>query len=260
MPRSRSIATSTLVAAPLPLVVEAARDIATIGRESRAPGVTRGLVATADTVVLGHGLTLHIECREDELTAVAATPRWRGFRYQQRFRATVAGTLVTDQLCWPARRGLTRAAAIRLLQRRGGLIRDLVAGQVRVVVAAALLADGRLLAACRAAPRAYAGWWELPGGKVEPDETPQQALVRECHEELGVRIEVGDRVGPDLMLRDRWVLRTWTGRITHGTPTPHEHAELRWLGAAELESVRWLPGDLALLPELRSLLSGPPLG
>src|SRR3954470_21931599 len=67
----------------------------------------------------------------------------------------------------------------------------------RVIVAAAIVTDGRVLACERSAPPEVAGRWEFPGGKVEPGETDQQALVRECAEELGVRVEVGGRVGRD---------------------------------------------------------------
>ncbi|MET9965659.1 NUDIX domain-containing protein, partial [Streptomyces sp. NPDC006356] len=59
----------------------------------------------------------------------------------------------------------------------------------RIVVGAALLAGGRLLAARRSAPEELAGRWELPGGKVEPGEAPEAALVRELREELGVDAE-----------------------------------------------------------------------
>jgi 8-oxo-dGTP diphosphatase len=69
----------------------------------------------------------------------------------------------------------------------------------QVVVGVALLdGSGRLLVAQRRAPAALAGFWELPGGKVDPDETDRDALVRECQEELGVTIELLDRVGGDL--------------------------------------------------------------
>ena len=70
----------------------------------------------------------------------------------------------------------------------------------RVIVAAVIITDGRVLACERSAPPEVAGRWEFPGGKVEPGETDPQALARECAEELGVRVEVGDRVGPDVPL------------------------------------------------------------
>src|SRR5690606_41296970 len=67
---------------------------------------------------------------------------------------------------------------------------------------AAIVRAGRLLAQQRGYPDHLAGQWELPGGRVEPGETEVDALVRECVEELGVQVRVGDRVGPDVPLPD----------------------------------------------------------
>lgn len=119
---------------------------------------------------------------------------------------------------------------------------------MRVVVGAALLdGAGRVLAARRWRP---AGW-EFPGGKVEPGESEAEALVRECREELGITVEVADRLGPDVPVSEGWTLRVWTGRVVDGQPTPHEHAELRWVPYAELDTLDWLPGDLPAVAALR---------
>jgi 8-oxo-dGTP diphosphatase len=126
----------------------------------------------------------------------------------------------------------------------------------QVVVGVALLdGHGRVLAACRAEPPALAGFWELPGGKVDPGENEQGALIRECREELGVDVVLGDRVGNDLPIGSSGVLRVWTGEVASGTPTALEHSELRWVSADELETVPWLPADLPLLPDLQVLLA-----
>jgi len=103
----------------------------------------------------------------------------------------------------------------------------------KVIVAAAIITDGRVLACERASPREVAGRWEFPGGKVEAGETDQQALVRECAEELGVRVEVGDRVGPDVPLaHGRSVLRVYAVRLLEGDePQALEHSAMRWLSA-----------------------------
>jgi 8-oxo-dGTP diphosphatase len=128
-----------------------------------------------------------------------------------------------------------------------------VSGQV-VVGVALLDGHGRVLVACRAEPPALAGFWELPGGKVDAGETDELALVRECKEELDLDVALGDRVGNDLPIGTSGVLRVWSGRAVSGTPRAVEHAELRWLRADELDSLAWLPADLPLLPDLKRLL------
>lgn len=124
------------------------------------------------------------------------------------------------------------------------------------MVAAAIIRDGRLLAARRTEPARLAGRWELPGGKVDPGESDEDALVRECLEELGVKIRPIERVGGDWPLTDLGdVMRVWTARIVEGEPTALEHSALRWLAGAELYDVDWLPGDLPVVNALRGHLS-----
>jgi 8-oxo-dGTP diphosphatase len=129
-----------------------------------------------------------------------------------------------------------------------------------VIVAAVIAIDGRVLACERSRPPETAGWWEFPGGKVEPGETAEAALARECAEELGVRVEVGARVGTDVPLPNgRAVLRVFTARLLDADlPRPLEHAALRWLGPDELDSVRWLPADQPIVAELPVLLGERP--
>jgi 8-oxo-dGTP diphosphatase len=115
---------------------------------------------------------------------------------------------------------------------------------VVVVVGAALLHEGRLLAARRSAPPELAGRWELPGGKLEPGESPEQALVRELREELGIEAEPLERVPGEWALKSPYVLRVWTARLLSGTPEPLEdHDELRWLTPEDADSVDWLDLD-----------------
>ena len=120
---------------------------------------------------------------------------------------------------------------------------------MRVVVGAVLRdAGGRVLAARRDRPPG----WELPGGKVEPGESEPAALVRELREELGIAVEVGTRVGPDVPIGSDLLLRAWTAVLTDGEPTALEHAELRWLAPHELDSVPWLPADRPIVAALTS--------
>jgi 8-oxo-dGTP diphosphatase len=127
----------------------------------------------------------------------------------------------------------------------------------RVVVGAAIISARRVLACERTSPPEAAGRWEFPGGKVESGETELDALVRECAEELGVRIAVGPRVGPDVGLaHGRAVLRVYAATVVDGAePRAREHAAVRWLGADELDSVPWLPADAPIVAALRPALS-----
>ena len=127
----------------------------------------------------------------------------------------------------------------------------------RVIVAAVIVIDGRVLACERSAPPEVAGRWEFPGGKVEPGESDAQALARECAEELGVRVEVGARVGPDVSLaHGRAVLRVFAVTLVDGdVPRAIEHTAMRWLGPDELDSVAWLPADRPIVARLPALLA-----
>lgn len=130
-----------------------------------------------------------------------------------------------------------------------------VENPIRIIVGAAIIAGGRVLACERSDPPETAGRWEFPGGKVEPGENEIDALVRECAEELGVRVSVGDRIGGDVLLgHGRAVLKVYAATLHDGeVPQLLEHAALRWLAADELDSVPWLPADapiVAVLPEL----------
>ena len=119
-----------------------------------------------------------------------------------------------------------------------------------VVVGAAIIKDGRLLTAQRAEPPHMAGGWELPGGKVDPGESDEDALVRECHEELAIKVRLRRRIGGDWPLSAQALLRVWTAEITAGEPRALEHLALRWLAPGELYDVDWLPGDRPVIDAL----------
>ncbi|MEU1517311.1 (deoxy)nucleoside triphosphate pyrophosphohydrolase [Streptomyces sp. NPDC005811] len=130
-----------------------------------------------------------------------------------------------------------------------------------VVVGAALLDAGRLLAARRSAPPELAGRWELPGGKVEPGERPEAALVRELREELGVDTEAVERVPGEWPLRAPYVLQVWTARLCPGSAAPaplQDHDELRWLTPDEIWDVPWLDQDVPAVRETLTRLTARP--
>lgn len=127
----------------------------------------------------------------------------------------------------------------------------------RVVVGGAIRDRGRLLAARRTAPPALAGRWELPGGKVDPGETPAQALVRELREELGIEVEAVERIPGEWALQGGLVLHVWEARLLKGEPRPlQDHDELRWLAPDEAFDVDWLDQDRPAVTAVVRSLSG----
>jgi 8-oxo-dGTP diphosphatase len=124
----------------------------------------------------------------------------------------------------------------------------------QIVVAGAVIAESRVLVAQRLRPPELAGRWELPGGKVAPDETEPEALARELAEELGVDVAIGERLGGDITLNATTTLRAYQVRLIRGEPQPHDHRALRWLTAAQLHDIDWVPADRDWLPALARLL------
>jgi 8-oxo-dGTP diphosphatase len=129
-----------------------------------------------------------------------------------------------------------------------------------LVVAAAIVAEGRVLVAKRNHPPELAGRWEFPGGRVRPTEPPSAALARECREELGIAVRVGARLGEPVALHTG----SEAGQLclyecaADDDPYPLDHAELRWVTAAELDDLDWLPADRSLVPALaRRLVPAP---
>src|SRR3954447_380457 len=123
-----------------------------------------------------------------------------------------------------------------------------------LVVGAAIVRHGRVLATRRAYPAHARGRWELPGGKVEAGEEPAEALLREVHEELSCRIRVTGHLPGEQPIGGGLVLRILLAEVVEGEPSPHEHDALRWLAPEELEDVDWLEPDRPFLPALREVL------
>ena len=134
------------------------------------------------------------------------------------------------------------------------MVDNLGVGEKRVVVGAAIVRDGRVLAARRTAPAETAGRWEFPGGKVDPGETDDESLVREVDEELGVHVRVDRWLSGEQPIGATYLLRVATVTLLSGEPTPTEHDQVRWLAAGELDEVDWLEGDRPFLTELSGLL------
>lgn len=124
------------------------------------------------------------------------------------------------------------------------------------MVGAAIVAGGRCLAARRSAAMPLPLLWEFPGGKVEPGESPPEALRREIREELGVEIEVRELLGTGRAPHgEREIeLAVYLCRIVGGEPHPHEHDAVRWLGPDELGDLDWAPADVPLLAPLAAVL------
>jgi len=114
-------------------------------------------------------------------------------------------------------------------------------------------ADGRILACRRGEGRHLAGLWEFPGGKVDAGESPEAALARELEEELGVAVDVGEKLAAVVEWTDGEVairLSAYWCRISEGEPVALEHEELRWCGISELGELGWAEADLPFVREL----------
>lgn len=128
-----------------------------------------------------------------------------------------------------------------------------------LVSAVALIdVDGRVLLAQRPEGKSMAGLWEFPGGKVEAHETPEAALIRELHEELGIDtwasclapLTFASHAYPDFhLLMPVFACRKW-----QGMPQPREGQVLKWVRAADLRTYPMPPADLPLIPILRDWL------
>ncbi len=123
------------------------------------------------------------------------------------------------------------------------------------VVAALIWDKNRFLACQRPAHKARGLLWEFVGGKVEPGETREQALIRECQEELAVTVAVQDvfmevdHVYPDLTVH----LTLFNASIAKGTPQKIEHNDLRWITVEEIDEYEFCPADEEILRRLKEV-------
>lgn len=118
---------------------------------------------------------------------------------------------------------------------------------VRVV--AAVIRDGDRIFATARGYGEYKGWWEFPGGKIEAGETPEEALVREIHEELDTEIQVGELI--DTIEYDyptfHLSMDCFWAEVVAGRLVLKEAEDARWLTRETLESVQWLPADQTII-------------
>lgn len=130
---------------------------------------------------------------------------------------------------------------------------------VLLVSAVALIdADGRILLTQRPEGKSMAGLWEFPGGKVEPGETPEAALIRELHEELGIEtwesclapLTFASHSYPDFhLLMPLFACRKWQGQLNG-----NEGQAMKWVRATALKDYPMPPADIPLIPILRDWL------
>ena len=120
------------------------------------------------------------------------------------------------------------------------------------VVAAIIIRDGRVFATERGYGQ-WQGWWEFPGGKMEPGESPEEALKREIREELNAEIAVGELMEtvewdyPEFHLRMHCFICTLLSDSLH----LNEHRDAAWLTGETMDSVKWLPADEGLILKIK---------
>lgn len=126
------------------------------------------------------------------------------------------------------------------------------------VVGAVIVRDGLVLCAQRGPGGETGGLWEFPGGKIEPGESPRDALAREIVEELGCHVLVGDEVATTTHEYDFGIITLTTSHceLVDGTPVATEHAALAWLAPADLGTLDWAPADVPAVELLRKHLDG----
>jgi 8-oxo-dGTP diphosphatase len=148
---------------------------------------------------------------------------------------------------------MSRSTAVIALERRACFVKLLLAAAVALIEE-----DCRVLIAQRPQGKSYAGLWEFPGGKVEGDERPEAALIRELHEELGITVEEACLAPLTFasfsypgfhLLMPLYICRRWKGFVT-----ARENQTLTWVRPEELRAYPMLPADAPLISALLDLL------
>jgi len=126
-----------------------------------------------------------------------------------------------------------------------------------IKVVAAVIRHGDKIFATQRGYGEFKDGWEFPGGKIEPGETPQEALVREIQEELGTIIKVGEQIAsieydyPAFHLS----MDCFWAEVVSGDLALREHEAAKWLTKDELYSVEWLPADMELIGKIENFLN-----
>jgi 8-oxo-dGTP diphosphatase len=280
-PYRNVLRTDVLVDASSCTLAGVLRDVATaaeaLGRCGHRLTAPVGLLAVGDEVRLAvrvlPGVRVPVRTRitrvdADGMASELAGGPVRALAHVMTLRSGPTGTVLRDELRWTAPFGPLGRLADRLVLRR--LLRCVLGARAAVittrgeqlaaapvVVATALVRDGRVLVAQRTRPPELAGLWELPGGRVEPGEDEVAAVVRECREELGTEVVADGRVGTDLPI-GAGVLRVYRAQLSPGAAEPRalEHTAVRWVDAAEVPRVDWVAADRAVVADLVLLLAG----
>ena len=189
------------------------------------------------------------------ITATVAADNDVSFAVLQRIGFTLTGKSTQVFMCRPGQKLPVRHLALE----REIPVAVATPSAVLLVVAVALIdAEGQILLARRPEGKKMAGLWEFPGGKIDPGETPEAALVRELHEELGIEVAPSD-LAPFVfashpyenfhLLMPVFLCRRWSGK-----PTPREGQALAWVAPDQLVEYPMPPADRPLIPMLRDFL------
>lgn len=272
---------SELIDAPRATVGAALRHTRTAERGLSELGVSGRSTAATALLVPGDELAFRarlgrvpvslttrvVRADADALTSVVVAGPVAELNHESTLSDDSGGTLITDSVRWTSPLGWCGRIADAVVVRR--LVRHIIARRINVVrelaeswagrpvvVGAAIVREGRILAQQRHYPAADAGRWELPGGRVDPGETEPEAIVRECQEELGVDVRPTGRVGTDVPLDNGMLLRIHTAELRDPQAQPQavEHRDIRWVGASGLTDLDWLDADRVLIHSLRELL------